>query len=243
VITKGGEAPNVVPDDAEVWYFVRAPKRHQVESIYNRLINVAKGATLMTGTEMDIQLKSATYNVQFNSVVQEIMNSNLKSVGPPNFDKKDLEFAKKLRESLPPDAMEGYLRFVPDKLLKIAKAVISQPLNKLIIPPIGEDQVSPGSTDVSDVSWVVPLGEVNIACEVMGSPGHSWQNVATAGMDIGHKGMLTAAKILAASTIDFMKNNDLVRKAWKQFNKDHEDQKYSSPFPKDFNLLIDEIKR
>lgn len=239
VITNGGEAPNVVPDQAEVWYFVRAPKRHQVENIYERLLDVGNGAALMTGTKMECKFKSATYNIQYNSVVQDIMHSNLKSVGPPNFDENDVTFAKELRKTLPEDTMEGYLRFVPDNLLKIAKAVTSQPLNKVIIPPIGEGQITPGSTDVSDVSWVVPLGEFNVACEVMGSPGHSWQNVATSGMNIGHKGMLTAAKILASTAVDFMTNPELIKKAWKQFEKDHEDKRYSSPFPEGFRLSID----
>jgi aminobenzoyl-glutamate utilization protein B len=174
----------------------------------------------------------------YNSVVQDVIDSNLKTVGPPEFDESDISFAEKLRKTLPTDTMEGYLRFIPDKLLKVAKAVMNQPLNKVIIPPIAEGEIAPGSTDVSDVSWVVPLGEFNVACQVMGSPGHSWQNVATGGMSIGHKGMLTAAKILALSAIEFMNRPELVQKAWKQFNKDNEDKTYSSPFPEDFQLSL-----
>ncbi len=239
VITNGGEAPNVVPEQAEVWYFIRAPKRQQVEEIYTRVINIGKGAALMTGTEMELKFKSAMYNMSYNSVVKDVMNSNLKEIGPPKFNEKDIEFAIELRKSLPPDSMEGYLRFIPEKLIKLANAIMNQPLNKVIIPSIGEGQISPGSTDVSDVSWVTPLAEFNVACQIMGTPGHSWQNVATGGMSIGHKGMLTAAKILALTALDFMNSPELVEKAWRQFKKDHKEKKYISPFPDDFELSLD----
>jgi len=242
VITNGGKAPNVVPDEAEVWYFVRAPERHQVERIYERLINIGKGAELMTETQMEIDFLSASYNTKFNSVVQEVVYSNLKKIGPPNFKTKEKQFAKELSKTLPKNSIEGYLRFVPSEYMDLAKAVLSQPLNKIIVPPIGEGDVEPGSTDVADVSWVTPLAELNTACEVIGSPGHSWQNVATAGMEIGHKGMLTAAKVLTLSALDFMKNPDLVEKAWKQFEKDHKERKYSFPFPEDQKPLFEKIK-
>jgi aminobenzoyl-glutamate utilization protein B len=126
--------------------------------------------------------------------------------------------------------------------LDLAKAVLSQPLNKIIIPPLGEGQSLPGSTDVADVSWVTPLAEFMIACEVMGSPGHSWQNVATSGMSIGHKGMLTAAKILTLSALEFMNKPELVEKAWKQFEKDHKNESYTSPFPEGLKPPYHRIK-
>ncbi len=242
VITNGGKAPNIVPDEAEVWYFVRAPERHQVDHLYERLIKIGKGAELMTETQMEIDFLSASYNTKFNSVVQEVVYLNLKKVGPPNFKSKEKQFAKELSKTLSENSIEGYLRFVPSEYMDLAKAVLSQPLNKIIVPPIGEGAVEPGSTDVADVSWVTPLAEFNTACEVIGSPGHSWQNVATGGMEIGHKGMLAAARVLALSALDFMRNPDLVEKAWRQFEKDHQDKKYSFPFPKDQKPLFNKLK-
>jgi len=230
VITDGGKAPNIVPDEAEVWYFVRTPQRYQIDSIYERLVNIAKGATMMTETKLEIDFLSGMYNTFYNKVVQEVVHSNLKKIGAPKFNSADKKFARELQKSLPPDPMEGYLKLVPPDLHDLAKAVLSQPLNKIIIPPMGQRQPLPGSTDVADVSWVTPLAEFMIACEVMGSPGHSWQNVATAGMSIGHKGMLTAAKVLTCSALEFMQNTDLVEKAWVQFKKDHKERKYISPF-------------
>jgi aminobenzoyl-glutamate utilization protein B len=231
VITNGGGAPNVVPDEAEVWYFVRAPKRHQVESIYERLKKIAKGAALMSGTEFEIDFISGTYNADYNKVVQEVVESKLKEVGAPKFDKTDKKFARELRETLPPDSFEGYYRLIPPEYMEMAKAILSQPLNKNIIPPLGEGQSLPGSTDVADVSWVVPLAEFQTACQIMGSPGHSWQNTVTSGSSIGHKGMLAAAKILALSVLEFMDNPELVKKAKKEFEEQHKEKKYKSPLP------------
>ena len=231
VITHGGDAPNVVPAEAEVHYFVRAPERHQVEELYARLINVAKGATLMTDTTMEIDFLSGMYNTMYSKVVADVISNSMKEVGSPRFNKDDLAFANELKKSIPKDSLEGYYRLIPPDMLEFAKAILIQPLNKIVIPPLGKGKVMPGSTDVADVSWKVPLGEFGTACEVMGSPGHSWQNVATSGMSIGHKGMLTAAKILAVSTLEFMKNPDLVEKACKEHDHLHKDKPYKSPLP------------
>lgn len=242
VITNGGGAPNVVPAEAEVHYFVRAPERHQVESIYNRLINIAKGATLMTETQMEIDFLSGTYNAMYNSVVDEVILECMRRVRPPRFNKEDFEFAEELRKSLPEGSMEGYYRLVPPDMLEMAKTILNQPINKIIVPPIGKGKPLPGSTDVADVSWKVPLGEFMTACEVMGSPGHSWQNVATSGMSIGHKGMLTAAKVLALASIEFMNNPELVNKAKLEHEKIHIDLPYKTPFPEGLKPPLHRIK-
>jgi len=231
IITNGGKAPNVVPDEAEAWYFVRAPQRHQVDNLYERVVNIAKGATLMTETEMEIDFLSGTYNAVYNEVVQEVISSKLNEVGSPKFDSTDKKFAKVLIKTLPPNTMEGYMKLIPPDLMDLAKAVLNQPLNKVIIPPMGRGQTLPGSTDVADITWKVPCAEFMTACEVMGSPGHSWQNVATSGMSIGHKGMLTAGKVLTLSALEFMDNTDLLEKAWNEFNNVHKDNRYTSPFP------------
>ncbi|GAH36400.1 unnamed protein product, partial [marine sediment metagenome] len=157
----------------------------------------------------------------------------MRKVGAPRFNKDDIAFANELKKSVPKDSLDGIYKLLPPDKLELAKVILSQPLNKLIVPPIGKGMkiVMKGSTDVGDVSWKLPLGEFGTACEVMGSPGHSWQNAATSGMSIGHKGMMTAAKILAISALDFMKNPDLVEKAKKEHDSSHKDKPYKSPLP------------
>ena len=232
VITNGGEAPNIVPAFAEVWYFVRAPERYQVEDIYERLIKVAQGATLMTETRMEIDFLSGTYNPRHNSVVNGVIQEKMNITGPPIFTGEEKKFAEKLLKTIPEGSMDGIKHLIPPELMEMAMQILSRPLNDVILPAMGKGKVMPGSTDVADVSWVTPLGEFSIACHAMGSPGHSWQNTATSGMSIGHKGMITAAQVLALSAIEFMKNPDLVVKAAEEFNDMIKDKPYTSPFPK-----------
>ncbi|MFW9970885.1 MAG: M20 family metallopeptidase [Candidatus Odinarchaeota archaeon] len=243
IITNGGKAPNIVPDEAEVHYFVRAPERHQVEEIYNRLINVGKGAELMTETKMEIDFLSGTYNTMYNQIVDDVLMDSMKQVGSTRFKHEDLEFAAKLKESLPPDSMEGYFRLIPPDMLEMAKTILNQPLNKIIVPPFGKGKPLPGSTDVADVSWKVPLGEFMTACQIIGSPGHSWQNVATSGMSIGHKGMLTAAKILTIASLKFMNNPELIKSANEEHKKVHKEKPYKSPFPEGLKPPFHRIKK
>ncbi len=231
VITHGGDVPNVVPAEARVHYFVRAPERHQVEELYTRLINIAKGATLMTETTMEIEFLSGVYNTMYTKVVSDVISDSMKKVGTPRFNKNDIDFANELKKSIPKNSVEGFYRYIPPDMMEFAKVILSQPLNKIIIPPIDKGMVELGSTDVADVSWKVPLGEFGTACEIIGSPGHSWQNVVTSGMSIGHKGMLTAAKILAVSTLEFLQNPNLVENALKEHNIVHKDKPYKSPLP------------
>jgi len=231
IITNGGDAPNIVPAEAEVHYFVRAPERHQVDELYQRLINIAKGAELMTDTHMEIDFLSGTYNTWYNEIVDDVLLKTMKEVGAPRFDKQDMEFAEELKKSLPLNSIEGYMSLVPPEMKEMAEAILSKPLSKIVIPPIGKGKSMPGSTDVADVSWKVPLGEFMTSCEIIGSPGHSWQTASCAGMSIGHKGMLTAAKILASTSIKFMQDKELVEKAKEEHEKKHKDKPYISPFP------------
>ncbi|MBD3254120.1 MAG: amidohydrolase [Candidatus Lokiarchaeota archaeon] len=239
VITNGGKAPNVVPDFSEVWYYVRAPERPSVESIYKRVLKIAEGASLMTETELEVEFISGSYNHIHNEVIGDVLLKNMREVGPPKFRKKDREYAKELLKTIPSNSMEGYTRFIPPEFKEMAMTILSQPLNNIVLPIIGRGKTLPGSTDVADVSWVTPLGEFQIACEVMGSPGHSWQNVCTAGMSIGHKGMLTAAKVLAISSIELMNNLDLVKKAKKELESKTKENPYNTPFPKDHQHPIE----
>ncbi|MBY9004240.1 MAG: amidohydrolase [Candidatus Lokiarchaeota archaeon] len=231
VITNGGDVPNVVPAEAEVHYFVRAPERHQVDELYERLINIGKGAELMTDTKMEVEFLSGMYNTWYNEVVDDVLLETMREVGAPRFNKQDMAFAEELNKTVPPNSMQGYLRLVPPEMKEMAEAILSQPLSKIVIPPMGKGKTMPGSTDVADVSWKLPLGEFMAACEIIGSPGHSWQNAACAGMSIGHKGMLTAAKILASTSLKFMKDDELVKKAKDEHEKKHKDKPYISPFP------------
>jgi aminobenzoyl-glutamate utilization protein B len=228
VITHGGGQPNVVPDFAEVWYYVRAPRRTELEEIYRRVVNIAKGAELMTGARLEIKFQDGLYEYLPNSVVTEVLEESLREVGGPRFSEEDKAFAREIEKSFAPGQKEAVLRsnHVPPEYWGIT-------LHEDIAPAFDKGQLGHGSTDVGDVSWIVPTGQMSAATFVVGSAGHSWQNTATAGMGIGHKGMIVAAKAMALAGYKLMTNPDLVQKARAAFLKDTEGKPYISPLPED----------
>ncbi|MFW9824535.1 MAG: amidohydrolase, partial [Candidatus Thorarchaeota archaeon] len=159
VITNGGLAPNVVPAEAEVHYFVRAPERYQVEELYSRLIKVAKGAELMTETQLEIDFIGGIYNPIRNKVVNNVIYEKMRELGPPRFNEEEQQFAKELKKTVPPIDITEIRKIVPPNLLGRAMKNLSEPLLTMINPPLGEGTVEAGSTDVGDVSWYTPLGE------------------------------------------------------------------------------------
>ncbi|MHA2281565.1 MAG: amidohydrolase [Promethearchaeota archaeon] len=230
VITNGGLAPNIVPAEAEVHYFVRSPERYQVDELYNRLIKIAKGAELMTETRLEIDFISGLYNPIRNKVVNNVIYETMRKLGPPKFNKDEQEFARELKKTVPPINESEIKKIVPPDKWEKAMKNLQEPLFPVISRPLGEGKVEAGSTDVGDVSWYTPLGEFGTVCQVVGSPGHSWQNVATSGMGIGHKGMIKAAQIICLTALEFMNNPELVLKARTEFDKIFKEKQYKSPF-------------
>jgi len=236
VITNGGLAPNIVPAEAEVHYFIRAPERYQVDELYNRLIKVAEGAVLMTETRLEIDFLSGTYNPIRNDVVNNVIYDKMRQIGPPIFTKDEQRFAEELKKTVPPPDFTEIKKIIPPDMLDMAMKNLEQALFPIISPPLGKGTVGAGSTDVGDVSWITPLGEFGTACHVIGSPGHSWQNVVTSGMSIGHKGMIKAAQIICLTALEFLDNPELVKKAREEFNNTFKDKNYKSPFPEGYKL-------
>lgn len=233
VISRGGEAPNVVPAFAESYYFVRAPKRHQVNELYERVIKVANGAAMMTETELEIDFLSGTYNTRENSVIRDVITRNMAEIGVVKWSEEDIKFANEMRKSIPTNAFDRFLGMIPTEMKEEAKNWIDKPLCDFIVPNYGNGKILAGSTDVADVSWNVPLAQFSTATQIMGSPGHSWQNVAVGKMAIGQKGMIYAAKILATTAYEFMTNEELRAKAKAEFDAASEEEAYTSPFPED----------
>lgn len=193
VITNGGKAPNVVPDFAEVYYYVRHGNRKTVMEIFDRITKAAEGAALGTGTKMDFELIGGTHELLPNLTIQKLMYDNLVTVGGVNYTEEDKVFASKISETL------GI------KNESVAKA-------NAILPYKTESEPF-GSTDVGDVSFTVPTAGMSSAAWVPGTPAHSWQAVAAGGTDIGNKGMMVAAKTLALTVIDLFLNPKVLSKA------------------------------
>lgn len=229
-INGGGIAPNVVPDFAESLYSVRAPRTDQLDALFVRVKDIAKGAALMTGTEVEITVISGMSNMLPNETINEVLQSKLIEVGAPKFSEEEHAFARELSKSIPPDSLEtgAYVYGLDSKAVAALKDVL---LYEDILPPFKSEIILPGSTDVGDVSWVVPTGQIFTTCWTLGSPGHSWQIVAQGKMGIGQRGMLYAGKVMALSALEFMQNEQVLEKAKAEFKQKRDAAKYISPIP------------
>jgi aminobenzoyl-glutamate utilization protein B len=199
VITNGGKAPNVVPDYAEVYYYVRHGNRKTVVEIFDRITKAAEGAALGTGTRMDYELIGGTHELLPNTTLQQLMYTNLIKVGGVNYTEEEKTFGKAIIKSL---GVENE---------NLEKASIIQPYKTL--------DLSFGSTDVGDVSFTVPTAGMGSATWVPGTPAHSWQAVAAGGTDIGNKGMMVAAKTIALTAIDLYLHPNMILKAKEELNQ------------------------
>lgn len=208
VIKKGGEAPNVVPDYAEVEYIIRSPEVDAVKELWNRVVKAAEAGAMGTETTVKVEVISGIYNLLPNETLAKLQYANLKKVGGVKYTPEEEAFARKMQESFDFKA-----------------------------PPISEAQevqeyklgFFPASTDVGDISWLVPTVGLGTATAVPGTPGHSWQNVACSGMSIGFKGMINAAKVMAMTGIDLYMNPATLVKAREEFEaKRGKDFKYES---------------
>ncbi|WP_088340839.1 amidohydrolase [Robiginitalea sediminis] len=196
VITDGGKAPNVVPDFAEVYYYARHNTREVVREVFDRIVKAGEGAALGTGTTMDYELINGVFEILPNLALQKVMHQNLEAVGGMTYTEQEREFARKIAASMDIELDE-----------KTAGSVL----------PYQEESRAFGSTDVGDVSFVVPTVGMRAATWVPGTPAHSWQAVAAGGTSIGVKGMMIAAKTLAGTAIDLFQEPAILAEARKEF--------------------------
>tara|TARA_Y100001960_G_scaffold72312_1_gene76808 strand:- start:2197 stop:3621 length:1425 start_codon:yes stop_codon:yes gene_type:complete len=195
VITRGGYAPNVVPDYAEVFYYVRDFNVDILEDIWGRVIKTAEGAALGTGTRLEYEIIHGNRPVLANNVVQKMMYDNLVEVGGVKYNRKEKAFAEKIYKTLRSPSLD----------LSSAKEVQSYEFTK-----------GKGSTDVGDVSWMVPTAGLRVATWIPGTSAHTWQAVSAGGMSIGMKGMMNAAKTIAGTAVDIYSNPEVVKSAKKE---------------------------
>jgi len=236
VIEKGGDQPNIVPPYARSWYYIRAPERDQMEFIYNWILDIAKGAAIMTKTEVKTEFLEGSYNLIPNRTISELIVKNMRGIGLPKYSDEDLKFAEEIAKTITPEMKTAQLR-------KSKRPGWERLVDKLIddeVPdPWGEGEVSHGSTDVGDVSWQAPTVEFGTATGVLGTPGHSWQAVAQNGVGVGHVSLIFAAKVMAATVIDLLINEDALNKAREEHGQRIGNKKYKSPIPPDRKPPLD----
>ena len=189
IITHGGDAPNIVPETAEVYYYVRHPDLVTVQELFERVVDTARAAALGTGTQMEFEVMHGNYPLLPNEVLANRVHANLQALGGIRYDAKEERFAQHIRGTL------------TGRLPDMGTAGRIQPF---------QVHQNMGSTDVGDVSWIVPTAGFYTATWVPGTSAHSWQAVAAGGMSIGHKGMHVASKLLAVTAADLFRDPKLL---------------------------------
>jgi aminobenzoyl-glutamate utilization protein B len=218
ITDSGGFSPNVVQPYADVLYLIRAPRTPQVEEIYQRVNKIARGAAMMTETEVEIQFVKACANIVPNKTLSKALYDNLACLDMPAYTTEELSLAAGIAETSPGTVsadLERYLKAHPAELKRCLGLLEGRPICDIALPfyPDDPDSILPGSSDVGDVSWVTPTAQVVTACYALGTPEHSWQLVSQGRTSIGHKGMILAAKTMAGAAIDALESPEMIERA------------------------------
>jgi len=235
-ITHGGDLPNVVPAEAEVWYFIRAHKPEELEEVTNRVRKIAEGAAMMTETTSEENFRAACSAVLSNHYLADLQYENMQVVGPIEFTPEEMAFAKDINDAYPRENSAEFYRQVteykiPKEWEDKLKAHIGEALLGINLPAFDQDDIQTGSTDVGDVSQITPISMLSTAGFPIGAAGHSWGIVAASGTSIGHKGMMHAAKTMALTAMDLLSEPAHLQKARKEFERATKDHPYKSPLP------------
>ena len=231
IIDTGGTAPNVIPAEAKVLYAIRSPKVTQVKQLYDRMCQIAEGAALMTGTTVTIKQVAAYSDIINNETLNDMIQENLERVIPVGYTDEELAYAKKFQEVITDLDKDG-LKAVASELggRDKKKELLDTPMWDFIVDRNSRFGGG-GSSDVGDVSWVVPTGHVYTNCYAAGTALHSWQATAQGKSSIAHKGMMSAAKILACIGAELLMKPELIEKAKADWKEELGGEEYPNPLP------------
>jgi aminobenzoyl-glutamate utilization protein B len=210
-ITFGGIQPNIIPDKGQIWWFVRDASMPAAKETYDKLLKVAEGASLMTGTTWDVKYAASAWPQLVNKAIAEAIQKNIETVGVPKWTEQEQQFARDFQKAAEKPVVG--LRTAPT--------------------PLGGRAQTAASNDSGDVSWVVPAGSLNFPASVPGIEYHEWKAAVTPVSSISHKGQVAGAKVLAASIIDLLTSPELVQKARAEFEVEAKKTPYFSLLPAD----------
>ena len=213
VIPDGGDQPNVVPSSASIWFYFRNLDYARTQAMFDDAKKMAQGATLMTGTQIDtIMMLGSAWSSHFSRPIAEAMYQNVKRVGMPAWDTKDLTLARGIQRELAS----------PDSGLNVMPGQLEGPAR--------EPRTGGGSDDIGDVSWTVPTITLRYPANIPGLPGHNWANAIAMATPIAHKGVVAGAKVQAMTMLDILLTPKIVSDAWDYFNEQTKTTKYVSFF-------------
>ena len=216
VVREGGAAPNIIPDYTKGEYWVREANADAMQEIVERLRKAADGAAMATETRAQVKLRFSVRDVVPNDVLDSLVQKHLERVGPPRFDASDVQFAKALQKEVGAETVGMF-----DKVM-----------------PYAQKNGDSASSDIGEVSAVVPVTELNVATRPLGTAGHHWATTTSSGHAVGRKGMLVAAKVMAAAGVDLLADPSLVKAAKEDFARQTKGKPYVSPLPPDAKVEL-----
>ena len=212
VVVDGGDQPNVVPSKATVWYFIREITADHIRENFATLQRIAEGAAQMTDTGVSRRIIGAAYPRHYNKPIAEAMHLNMRSVGMPEWSDDDIRFAEAFQEFMEAEEITG---------LKTEVDEIQAPL---------EEPKSGGSDDIGDVSWNVPTVNFRFPSNIEGRTGHHWSSAIAMATPVAHKGATAGAKVVAATMLDMIQNEELIENAWTYFREEQTANETYVPF-------------
>jgi aminobenzoyl-glutamate utilization protein B len=216
-ITAGGIQPNIIADYGQIWWFVRDANMAAAKETFDKLVKIAEGAALMTGTTMDYKIDAAAWPQLGLKPVAEAVQANIEAVGMPQWSEEEQAFARKFQT-----------------------AMGARPIGlRTATTPLGQRPQSASSNDNGDVTWVVPSAMLNFPGSVPGIGYHNWQAAVTPTSTIAHKGMIAGAKVLAGTILDLLARPELVAAARAEFDKQTSEMKYFAVLPADAKPPLD----
>ncbi|HSP22534.1 MAG TPA: amidohydrolase [Planococcus sp. (in: firmicutes)] len=232
ITNSGGISPNVVQSEAEVLYLIRAPKVAQVDDIYKRVCKIAQGAALMTETEMSIVFDKACSNYEPNRVLESILFDKLQAAGPIHPTPEEETFAEGIWDSLSDGEKKNFVGGMESfGYSGDGSEFAGKFLADIISSYEPSDKTMPGSTDVSDVSWVVPTAQLTAATSALGTPLHTWQMVTQGLSTFAHSGTLLAARAMAEAAVHLFENGSALEAAKAEHAKKRSKEPYTNPIP------------
>lgn len=208
IISDGGDQPNVVPQTASVWYYIREMTAENILENYEKLNKTAEGAALMTDTTVSHRVVGGAWPRFFNKPIAEAVDKNIQAVGMPKWDTKDQQFAKAVQ-----------------KLANTEQTGLKTEPNELTGP--SAYPISGGSDDIGDISWLVPTINLRFPANINDLGGHNWRNTIAMATPVAHKGSVVGAKVIARTLVDLLMNPQIIKDANDYFhNVQLKDTKY-----------------
>lgn len=234
ITDSGGVSPNVVQNHAEVIYLIRSTDNEKVKALYERVCDIARGAALMTQTEVEIVFDKACSNILSNSVLEQLLYDSMVAVPQPQYTEEELAFALEIKKTLKAQDLEsdlsiGFMDNVRKK--KNVKRLFALPMADFVCDHVHMDVYVAGSSDVGDCSFCVPTAQFLAACAAPGTPAHSWQMVAQGKSGLAHKGMLYAADVLTDAAVKVVNDPSIAAQAMEEFMESTEGKLYACPIP------------